>query len=338
MGRAQRLASDLRLAATFGRSAPGLLKALPARGLTAVDLIGASCAKHPERPAMVTDHETVTYGDLEARSNQMAHWALDQGIGRGDVVGLLMGNRPDYVICWLGLAKVGAVTALLNTHLTGAALAHSVAVADVRTLIVDAALAGHWASANDELDTDPEVWAYDGDVGAAPSLDDAIEAASAAPLGAEVRRGLGTSDRLFHIYTSGTTGLPKAANFSHQRFIAAAEGAKALTRLGADDRMYVALPLYHTAGGVMAVGGALVAGACAVIAPRFSTSRFWDDCVTHRVTAFQYIGELCRYLANSPPHPLERAHQIRVCVGNGLRADVWERFQQRFAIPHIFYF
>ena len=55
----------------------------------------------------------------------------------------------------------------------------------------------------------------------------------------------------------------------------------------------------------------------------------------HGATVFQYIGELCRYLVNSPPHPNERAHRLRVCVGNGLRPDVWPAFQERFKIPHI---
>ncbi|MDH3708190.1 MAG: long-chain-acyl-CoA synthetase [Acidimicrobiia bacterium] len=333
-----RLASNLRLVGAFGRAAPGLLKALPARGLTTADVIGSVAKRHPERPALVTDHETVTYGELDARSNQVARWAIGQGIDRGDVVGLLMGNRPDYVICWLGLAKIGAVTALLNTHLVGVSLAHCIDVASAGTLIVDAELADRWLGARDALGSTPAVWAYDGVVNDASSFDEAVEDQSSAPLPSDVRQGLATTDRLFYIYTSGTTGLPKAANFSHQRFIAAAEGAKALTRLGADDRMYIALPLYHSAGGVMALGGALVAGATAVIAQKFSASGFWDDCATHRVTAFQYIGELCRYLANSPPHPRERDHCIRICVGNGLRPDVWERFQQRFDIPRIIEF
>ena len=50
-------------------------------------------------------------------------------------------------------------------------------------------------------------------------------------------------------------------------------------------------------------------------------------------TVFQYIGELCRYLVNSPPHPRETAHRLRLSCGNGLRPDVWDEFRRRFAIP-----
>jgi fatty-acyl-CoA synthase len=91
----------------------------------------------------------------------------------------------------------------------------------------------------------------------------------------------------------------------------------------ASDRMYDCLPLYHTAGGVVATGALLVRGGSVVIRDKFSASEFWDDIVRWECTCFQYIGELCRYLVNSPPSPNERAHHLRLACGNGLRPDVW---------------
>jgi fatty-acyl-CoA synthase len=85
----------------------------------------------------------------------------------------------------------------------------------------------------------------------------------------------------------------------------------------------------------MAAGAALMSGGSLVVARKFSASQFWSDCVRHQVTSFQYIGELCRYLVNSPTHPDERRHRVRSVMGNGLRPDVWETFQTRFAIPRI---
>jgi fatty-acyl-CoA synthase len=137
------------------------------------------------------------------------------------------------------------------------------------------------------------------------------------------------------IYTSGTTGLPKAANINHYRVQSIMFGFNAAMRMKKDDRIYVCLPLYHTSGGVLAAGAALTAGACVVIRERFSASTFWDDIVRHDCTIFQYIGELCRYLLNSPTHPLETSHRIRLACGNGLRPDIWADFQRRFRIPKI---
>src|SRR6185503_5680778 len=94
----------------------------------------------------------------------------------------------------------------------------------------------------------------------------------------------------------------------------------------------------HSVGGVVATGALLVSGGSVVIARKFSASRFWPDLVRWDCTLFQYIGELCRYLVNCPPHPDETKHRIRMCCGNGLRADVWIRFKERFRIPDILEF
>jgi len=102
--------------------------------------------------------------------------------------------------------------------------------------------------------------------------------------------------------------------------------------------MYNCLPMYHSIGGVVATGAVLVRGGSVVIRDKFSAQQFWDGVVTWDCTLFQYIGELCRYLVNAPDHPRQREHQLRLCCGNGLRADVWEEFQARFEIPRILEF
>jgi fatty-acyl-CoA synthase len=145
-------------------------------------------------------------------------------------------------------------------------------------------------------------------------------------------------DRALYIYTSGTTGLPKAANVNHYRMMLASYAFAGVMNTRATDRMYDCLPLYHTAGGLVATGAVLLNGGSIVIREKFSAREFWDDIVRWDCTLFQYIGELCRYLVNSPPHPLERAHRLRLACGNGLRPDVWPDFKARFQIPKIIEF
>jgi fatty-acyl-CoA synthase len=96
--------------------------------------------------------------------------------------------------------------------------------------------------------------------------------------------------------------------------------------------------MYHSIGGVVAPGATLVNGGSVVLRQRFSASHFWDDVVESNCTLFQYIGELCRYLIHSPPHPREAEHRLRLCCGNGLRPDVWDEFKRRFRIPWILEF
>ena len=102
--------------------------------------------------------------------------------------------------------------------------------------------------------------------------------------------------------------------------------------------MYNCLPMYHSVGGVLATGAVLVGGGSVVIRKTIFCRQFWRDIVRWDCTLFQYIGELCRYLLHTAPHPHERDHRIRMCCGNGLRPDVWNGFKERFRIPRILEF
>ncbi len=334
----QRARQDVRFVRDAVRTYAILRRVRADSEISFTDLVEERVAAAPHRLAILFEGRKITNAELEAGANRVARWASAQGIGRGDVVGLLMENRPEFVITWLGLAKLGAVTALLNTNLRGHPLAHSLSVADAKHLIVGAELGDALASAREHSASWPAVWGTGGAVPGARDLDAELATRSPDPIDREVRRGLKAGDKLFYIYTSGTTGLPKAANVSHLRACMMGGGAAGAQELGVEDRVYVTLPLYHSAGGVMAVGAALLSGGVLVLARKFSARRFWSDCRENEVTSFQYIGELCRYLLHAPEHPDERRHRVRICIGNGLRPEIWERFQERFGIPKIIEF
>ncbi|HEX2256956.1 MAG TPA: long-chain-acyl-CoA synthetase [Afifellaceae bacterium] len=299
------------------------------------DVAEELAARHGDRPALVSERESLTYRQYNARANRYARWAQRHGIGKGDCVALYMPNRPEYLAIWLGVARAGGVTALLNTNLTGPALAHCVNIVRPKHVIVDQPLVAAFQTAEAHLDAGPAFWA----TGDAPEgwqpLDAALKGLSDAAIPAAERPSLTTEDRCLYIYTSGTTGVPKAANINHYRVQAIMFAFNAAMAVRPDDRIYVCLPLYHTSGGVLAAGAALTAGAGVVIREKFSAGQFWDDVVGYDCTLFQYIGELCRYLLNSPTHPKEAAHRLRLACGNGLRPDIWEDFQKRFRIPRI---
>jgi fatty-acyl-CoA synthase len=334
----RRVQKDVRFLRDASRAYSILRKVRPDTEVSFVDFVEERVAAAPHRLAILFEGRKVTNAELEAAANRVARWASAQGIGRGDVVGLLMENRPEFVITWLGLAKLGAVTALLNTNLRGQPLAHSLAVADAKHLIVGAELGEALASAREHVTSWPTVWASGGSVAGGRDLDTELAERSPAPIDREVRRGIKAADKLLYIYTSGTTGMPKAANITHLRACMMGGGAAGAQQLGPEDRVYVTLPLYHSAGGVMAAGSALMSGAVLVLARKFSARRFWSDCRENEVTSFQYIGELCRYLLHAPEHADETRHRVRVCIGNGLRPEIWEQFQERFGIPKIIEF
>ena len=303
-----------------------------------VDLIHDMAQTRGEAPALISADEGLTYRQLSERANRYARWALAREVGKGDTVALIMPNRPEYLAIWLGITSVGAVVALINTQLRGPSLAHCIDIVAPKHIIVASGEIEAFASAAESITTRATVWSH-GDGGARfGRTDREVERHSGAPLTPAERRDVTIEDRALAIYTSGTTGLPKAANVSHRRLLQWSLWFAGLMDTTAADRMYDCLPLYHSIGGVVATGALLARGGSVVIREKFSASAFWDDIRAFDCTLFQYIGELCRYLVSAPAQPHERDHRLRLCAGNGLRGEVWEKFQARFGIPRILEF
>jgi fatty-acyl-CoA synthase len=278
---------------------------------------------------------TLTYRTLAESVARYARWGLSQGLSPQDSVCLLMPNCPEYLAIWLGLTRIGVTVALLNTNLSGELLAHAIRAAAPRHLITAAALAAALASARAGFADTVRCWVHgDGDC-QLPHLESAVGRESARSLSATECALPSLEDRALCIYTSGTTGAPKAANVSHYRIVQWTHWFAGMMELRPGDRMYNCLPMYHSIGGVVAVGAPLVGGGTVVLRERFSARDFWADVVAERCSVFQYIGELCRYLTASPHQEAETRHVLRLCCGNGLRADVWAQFQSRFRIPQI---
>jgi len=293
--------------------------------------------REPDRPALISETETFSYRALADRTNRYARWAWSAGIEAGDTVCLFMPSRPDYIAAWLGITKVGGVVALINTKLVGPSLSHCINVADADHVILADELADVFETALPYLNRTPTVWIHGGHAKDA-NIEAALDRTDGSPLSPAERRGVTINDRALLIYTSGTTGLPKAASVSHRRILNWGGWFAGLTDASPEDRLYDCLPVYHSVGGIVAPCSMLSAGASVVLSDKFSVSTFWHDIVRWDCTLFQYIGELCRYLLNPPASEYESQHRLRLACGNGLRGDVWEAFQARFAIPQILEF
>ena len=300
---------------------------------TIVDIVQSQAREKPDATAFYYLDSNMSYAALDAAADRIAHWARQSGVQQGHAVALLMENRPDYVACWLGLLKAGAIAALINTNLRGNALAHSIAISGARHVIVGNELADAYLEAAPQIEPRPAGWSAGGRAEGLEDLDAAVLPSSPADPG--WRHGITCKDKAFYIYTSGTTGLPKAANFTHLRMLFMMHGFAGGLNAKPSDRIYNVLPLYHSAGGVCALGPALLTGGSVILKRKFSVHEFWEDVNRYEATLFEYIGELCRYLLNAPASRYEHEHKIRAITGNGLRPEIWKNFQQRFAIPKI---
>jgi fatty-acyl-CoA synthase len=301
------------------------------------DVVEDWSARAPDRAALLSEAGSFSYRQLAERINRYARWAHSAGIGVGDTVCLFMPSTPDYIAAWLGISRVGGVAALINTKLIGPSLAHCINVAAADHIILDEDIAGVFETAVPHLNRAPKIWIHGGNTSGA-NIEAELDQLDGGPLSPAERRGVTIDHRALLIYTSGTTGLPKAASISHRRILNWGGWFAGLTGASPEDRLYDCLPVYHSVGGIVAPCSMLSVGASVVLSDKFSVGTFWHDIVKWDCTLFQYIGELCRYLLKAPPSDFENRHRLRLACGNGLRGDIWEAFQARFAIPRILEF
>jgi fatty-acyl-CoA synthase len=294
--------------------------------------------RYTNAPCLISDHESYSFGELAERLNRYARWGLAQGLRPGDSVCLMMENRAEYIAIWLGLSRIGVIVALLNVSLAKDSLAHCIRMAKADRLIASAIHADVCRTALMQASLPLEMRTYGESGDERHRIEIEIDRLSGAPLAGGEKRNVSLSDRALYIYTSGTTGLPKAAVVTHRRIMNWSYWFAGLMDTRPDDRMYNCLPMYHSIGGVVAVWAVLLGGGSVAIREHFSAGRFFDEVIALDCTLFQYIGELCRYLVNTGPNAKETSHRLRLCCGNGLGADVWAKFRERFAIPRILEF
>eukprot|EP00405_Crypthecodinium_cohnii_P018707 CAMPEP_0206475058 /NCGR_PEP_ID=MMETSP0324_2-20121206/33853_1 /ASSEMBLY_ACC=CAM_ASM_000836 /TAXON_ID=2866 /ORGANISM="Crypthecodinium cohnii, Strain Seligo" /LENGTH=632 /DNA_ID=CAMNT_0053950343 /DNA_START=41 /DNA_END=1939 /DNA_ORIENTATION=+ len=308
---------------------------------TMADVWAAALAQHGNKPFVMFEGRTLTFRDMDNLSNQMAHWLLEQGFKRGDAISLVMENKPEFIAWWLAMTKIGIQIAMINYNTKQKGLVHCIKVANSVGVVFDE-------------DTEQSLFDIEGDLpgvrlvfsSGKPSqpfknaLVASYDVLSSMPKEGEfsaMRKDLRMMSNFGFIYTSGTTGLPKAANITHAKFCQM--GALIVASgIGAKDRLYTCLPIFHSAGGGIGVMGCILTGATLVLSKKFSNTRFWSDIMEYQCTAFQYIGELGRYLVNyarENPDVKKLKHKVKVAVGNGMRPEVWDEFQDGFKIELV---
>lgn len=295
----------------------------------------------PESIAILFENQSITYREFNEEANRVASVLRRQGATAGESVALLMENRPEYLYSIVGANKLGVVTGLINTKLVREQLVHALNITQANWLIVGEEMLPILEDVLDEIcvpSTRIFVWGEEGEprrIGEALSMNELLETASQANPNLDVAD---PKSHFIYICTSGTTGLPKAALIPNQRFLRSVYYfGRGVLNIQPSDRMYCpGMPLYHNAGISQGWGVCITNGATFVLRRRFSVSQFWNDCERYGVTLFTYIGEICRYLLNGAPHPMERMHQLRGMIGAGLRPEVWEPFIERFGVPQVF--
>ena len=301
----------------------------------------ATTEKFSERPFLYFEDEMWTYGDTNKAANILARYLVSTGVKHGDRVVMFMENRPSFVISLLALNKIGAIAVLINTSLTGDPLVHCINSSDSVKCIFGAERADVLEDVLNEINVIKQedfLWVEDTSEYSLPNwaIDLKAQLDISDNVNLEETNSVRVKDIACYIFTSGTTGVPKAAICPNQKILAASVNITiAGYRINETDCMHNSLPLYHSTGLMLGICAVIQAGASTFIKRKFSASSFWDEVQKYNTTALVYIGELCRYLANSDPTPVEQNNPLKVMVGNGLRPDVWDIFKERFGVNRI---
>lgn len=230
-----------------------------------VDFFESQVMRHPDHVQFITveDDRKITLTEMDNQANQLGRWGTTLGLKQHDTIAIIMLNKPEVVIFWLGMAKIGVGTALINSNVTGKPFLHSVEVSvkDSKTqiVIIDNELKETLKAEVQELRQQGILVYFWNDIISS------LSAISSYPIPKTFRDQIREKDPLIYIFTSGTTGLPKACKVSSSKFFQNTLPVSCFLRLNQGDRFYNCLPLYHSAGGMVALGGCIRAGATMVL-------------------------------------------------------------------------
>ncbi len=304
-------------------------------------IIESKALHHGSLCALKYQDQSFTYAEFNEMVNSYANYLLREGVKNGETVIAFLENRPELLFLITACAKIGAIVSLINPNQKGKVLIHSIELAKSNYFFIGEELVEPFEEVKNSILVATEhkyYWVSDEQLIDCPKNYTALkrELEHVAIENPTTTQQIKASQPYAYVFTSGTTGLPKASRQTHRKWLATYYWfGKVNMNLGITDVMYVPLPFYHTNALIVGWPTAL-AGSCTMVMRRkFSVTDFWKDVKRYNVTAFIYIGELCRYLLNAPESDLDKSHSIKKIMGNGLRPDIWHQFKERFQIKNI---
>ena len=287
----------------------------------------ATC--YGERRLVVTDEGVWSYAEARDRAARAAATLARAGVGKGDRVAILCGNRLAFLEVVLGCGWLGAVYVPVNTASRGPQIQYILGDCGAKLLVAEADLLPTLESADLSGLPLETVWAI-GEVPAPtvhgrPCLPYALGGAglAAAPL----RPG----ETMAILYTSGTTGPSKGVCCPHAQYYW--WGALSAAALGVreDDVLLTTLPLFHI-NALNTFAQALLHGASFVLERRFSASGFWPAVARHKATVTYLLGAMVPILLARDPGPAEREHSVRIALGPGVPGHMHAVFRERTGV------
>jgi len=289
--------------------------------------------KTPNKIGLLFKDKSWTWKSFNEETNKFANYFISRGLKPSETVAVMMENSPKFLFVTGGISKIKGISSLINVNLRKQSLIHVMKISKPKYIVVDEdCLPAIQGVLSDLKIKNNKIFVVNKNL-KHDFIDLSKELNTISLNNPKTVVDFNVGDVCSYIFTSGTTGFPKAVMIKHVdigNFYANG------LQLKENDIVYNPLPLYHSHSN-QTWRAVLFAGVTMAIRKRFSVSEFWNDIKKFNANATVYIGELPRYLLNRPeseynPGPLNKM------FGLGLRKDIWEQFQSRFQIEHIYEF
>ena len=285
-------------------------------------LLTDTAAEHPDRPALKLDDVVVTYELLNDGAARVAGLLKAKGLRPGDRVGIMLPNVPYFGVIYYGVMRAGGVVVPMNPLLKSREVKFYLEDPGAKVLFAwhmfaDAARDGAEQAGAECIVVEPG------------EFERVLE--STEPDFDDVERD--GSDTAVILYTSGTTGTPKGAELTHDNMLQnSLYGSKALFDVSEDDVLLGALPLFHSFGQTCCLNGAVRAGACLSMIPRFDAGKALEIVQRDKVTIFEGVPTMFHALLNHPQRDEYDVTSLRACVsgGSAMPVEVMRDFEQAF--------
>ncbi|AVO43514.1 ATP-dependent acyl-CoA ligase [Simplicispira suum] len=314
------------------------MKSYPIRRRVLGRIVADKAREQGDRPFISFEGRTISYRDLDVLSNKLANGLAAQGVAKGTHVALMVENKPEMVLLFVALGKLGAVSVPLNTAAKGELLAYYLEHSDSEVLVADATLVPRLAAIGDRVPKLHNVFSITEEGQQQPTagsidwpLSDyakLLDGSSDSPPDVDVR----FNDLHSLLYTSGTTGPSKGNLSTHSHTVSCGVVLAETYGYRADDVLYVCLPVFHGNAWLCSVLPALMADASVAMVRRFSASAFWNDIRRFGVTQFNSLGAMTNFIWSQPPSPADRDHKVRQVMVVPTPKQIYHQFEERFGI------
>lgn len=281
-------------------------------------------AQFPDREMMVIGETPVTFAQMRDHSQAAANVLVELGVQRGDTVALFAATSAEWVYFWLGAARIGAVSAAVNTANKGDFLTHALRLARAKVVITDADREPRLAEIASGIDPLASVIVLDG------SLTDDVER-----LRAEPASGPGGPDDIGVLFfTSGTTGPSKAVATTWPYLFSAAAAMADAWQLQAGEVLWSAMPLFHLSAAPMVLTPMLL-GSTTVLRDSFHPSTMLDDIRRCGAVGFAGAGAMVSMLYNQPADPADADNPLRFISAAPIDAAMYRKIEDRYGVSVV---